>query len=504
MATSRELTLRPVEDNDLLEIAIERKAGVNSKYRLAIPAAVRVWRKTADGFERVTNNTDLEFENAADTLLKLYVQGVARTPNDAGAVLRLSSFDATTNGYVPGDKITLHVFDIAGPRNVPDFAKYEYVARSGAGQGNSKFVAPAHGTEKSNTPGGATDKTEVFWTDGAQFGKVRYQASPNYTWAFDVAIVKVDLDFAADASFLKTETNPDNKPVQNTAARRRIDSTTGRSRDDEDNVEYKKALPPNKSYLDEPAMKMQVKIKEMKGPTRSVDGVDKMFGVSKIRVGIVQSLAFTRYSANVGTNNPLPIPDQVRDANGQIVQLEGQTMLDLITKRVNGEATYATLGQQGNLVRLADKEFVLPFYDPAGVTGQGVYGAFQPGSDSVVQDKVLRIADTPFGNGVNDTAVQVPGLGVRTVRGYNMSFTFKDYFVVQTLDDGGTQARQVFTQRAYADWHFDGSGTFGQDGSYTFGGQSGVIRDHALIEKQDGSRLPDGLPSAKIANDHIP
>ena len=145
---------------------------------------IRVYQKGADG-DYHSAKPILDASKPED--MKLYVQAVTLNLTDAGVTIGLSASKDKQN-WTNSDSITVHTFQVTGARNVPDFAIYEYTAEGGALAGGSWFVSPHNGTDQGST----LVSQYVFWTGGGQWGKVRFLASSNYTWAFDVAIVKVD------------------------------------------------------------------------------------------------------------------------------------------------------------------------------------------------------------------------------------------------------------------------------------------------------------------------
>lgn len=465
--TRGQSAIPPRVDNDLLEIVVTRAMMDNPVMKFEIPTSVlRIWKVSDGAYQRVDGQ---EFGFAVgQTSMKFYLQGVGS--REGSGTLKLLYKDATTNKFTPVENgaVTVHTFVIAGPRYVPDYSKQNYSAKGGAGGNLSEFVEPKRGTEKANTPSTVgSDTTQVLWTDGATFGKLRYQASPNYTWAFDVAIVEVVLDLSPTVSEFKVETNPANKPVQSTLQPKRIDSTTGRSGPGERNVRYGTSLPTGRRFLDEPAMKMNVTISRIEGPTAIIDGDVKMYGVKHIDVGIVQSMTFTQYS-RITAGGVVPF------------NINGEVLLDAVNSDGTPNSTYS------NPIRVPVRP-QLPYYGKA--IGAGY---FKSDEDDLVENEVIGITDTPANNGTNLSGVQ----------GYNMVFDFTDYVVVRTTDRINN-ADKNYAIRARGAWRFDGSGTFAASGAYTFTG-TGLSVTEVLAGKDAGESLPESLLTSEIANKLLP
>jgi hypothetical protein len=229
----------------------------------------------------------------------------------------------------------------------------------------SGFIQPRHGSSESLQSTDGVDKHEVLWTAGEHFGKLRYQASPNYRWAFDVAIVDVTLDVheGSRIEYANLATNP---PVQEVrivdgVPRRqaRVDSTTGRSGAFA-NTPASTPIPPPFSDRNEPAMKAYVTVSSIVGPTRG----GKMYGVNKIEVGLGQTASFTAFNAIYGAG---PATTPILSSAGSLdptlrgITLQGTTFIDAITTKWQPGWTY-------NDRKTTNAARNLPYYDKEGYT----------------------------------------------------------------------------------------------------------------------------------------
>jgi hypothetical protein len=464
-------------ENDLLPFRIVPKPGdpVPVSYQLVFDnAELRVWRNTPDGVKRVFPNTTIKPETpGAEVPLLLEARG------DSAAVAKLAlkhKLDAKGDFRVV-EKREVRSFLVSGPRNVPGYAKYEYVATGGGDANDSSFISPSEGEEDGAFASNQADKQTVLWGAGGEFGKIRYKPSADYVWAFDVAVVQVDI--GSDSRLVPG----DDQPIQNAKQPNRIDSTRWQQTGDE---------PQHAIY-------MTADIRKVVGPTRPVNGADKMFGVSHIEVGWAQTLTFTKYSYFYRNEAPIAVQGRTN-----LEVLQGQVYFDAISGKWKPGVTYEEFwgapewDDGGGPIHLIDRvNYTPPWYDKTKETGN----AFREFDEDAAQDAfTLDARDSPEGNGLRPEKwgeLKIPG-------GYEMVFDFTSYVVVRTKDPENG-AESVYSVRMQGEWQFDGSGSYLGNAprdfdEYSFTG-SGVSLVSALREIQDGTRF---VPPNNLANNELP
>jgi WD40 repeat protein len=234
-------------------------------------AQTRLWQLNAarNAYEPVDATTEFRFGAANE--IDLFMEAIA----SGGSALRLKHHAPGTKPVAKVDSLDIERFTVTGPRNVPGFCKYEYTDDLGTG----KWMNSAHGTDVAL----ARNKAEVLWNEGPAFGKVRYEASTDYTWAFNVAVVQVVLDLRArqraQGSGLEYADQKTNGVTQDPFLQEReflyLRSTVGRV--NHPDLPASEQLPADQQQLDAPAMKAIVRVTSVKGPERMVDGQPKMF-----------------------------------------------------------------------------------------------------------------------------------------------------------------------------------------------------------------------------------
>ncbi len=492
-------------ENDLVPFRIVPKndtpAGTTFQLKFADP--LRVWKKTQSGFDRVTRNQII-------TLQSLQAEGDGNefwleVKGGGNADIKMSLSEQRGQKSSSAYTQLIKAFTMTGPRNVPDYAKYDYVA-TGGDSTSGTFVSPYKGTGQNSSNTGGVDRQTVLWGEGEFFGKVRYRASADYVWAFDVAIVAVDIDMT------ETRLTPANQqvngPIQNGVQQTRIDSTSA-PRLNSDRDSNGNLIPAN-DIPDEPAMTVKASIRSVKGPTRDVDGNPVPFGVKSIELGWVQTFTFSSYNLLIDQGgSQVVVKATERGVNGAD-ELSGQVMLDAINKVVaNPQVTYQQVWADPPVAGvLTAVDVTRPWYDKEEKTGNGFEGF---PSDNSVGAFDLTVSDTPAGNGYSLARWQqilgtMPGAGPS---GYAMVFDFANFLAVRTTDnDAVTNSNAVYTTRVKARWQFDGTGTYefvSQDPlfyKYTVTGEGVRVID-AAKEVLDGERLLD-FTQMKIANQFLP
>jgi hypothetical protein len=481
-------------DDDLLPIALRKNAAdpaPDGWFTVEFNAAqTRLWQLNAarNAYEPVDATTEFRFGAANE--IDLFMEAIA----SGGSALRLKHHASATKPVAKVDSLDIERFTVTGPRNVPGFCKYEYTDDLGTG----KWTNSAHGTDVDL----AHNKAEVLWNEGPVFGKVRYEASTDYTWAFNVAVVQVVLDLrprqGAQGSGLEYADQKTNGVTQDPFLQERkflyLRSTVGRV--NHPNLPASEQLPADQQQLDEPAMKAIVRVTSVKGPERMVDGQPKMFGVSHIEVGFIQTLEFTKYNATVqwggGVRETLEYFGQVTGR-----PLQGETLLDMITKEPAPQSTYRNPILQS--IKPDASRYQQPYYYAGDING-GV-GRFSPDTDKEFKDLVIGILDQPqsnFGRFVE---------GPNHIVAVALEWDFDVSLVVRTKD-ADNEASTIFTKRAFAEWSFNASGSVNRQGAWTGAAGSGVSGDATFKEIKNGERPAvkpkSDLSKAQIVNDNLP
>jgi hypothetical protein len=468
--------LIPGIENDLLPFRIDGKAG--AFYRLQIPAHFRVW-KLGDGvYERVPENELLR------SGAKLFLE--ARSMGNADKLLL---FEEGVEKRV--DAGNIGIFSVQGPRNVPGATTYQYVS-AGAISKESKFDTPNDlGEEKdSENPRRGADSQDVYWRNAVGFGKVRYTPSADYIWAFDVAIVEITLDFNhAETKWVGADPGDVNDPTKG-------DPVT----------QVAVGSPRINATRVGPAIQGGVRVKSVVGPDRMVSGEKVYFGVSQIEIGWIQ-LVYVKearaYFKNIAYPEGQKPPILEKGTN---VPMEGQTMLDVVTKHLDDTPF-------GNVTR--------PWYDSTNERGPGVKRFT---SDSPIKDEdglpgvafTLSMWDNPKGNGLGPPAPNA-GWGQNGVPGgYDITWVFRNFLAVRTKEDRNGSS-EVFTKRAEAGWTLNMDGTFSSNVAQQFGvfsrsTEAGVATSGPKpVETTKGERIEklgekndSGLGDLKIFNYSLP
>jgi hypothetical protein len=163
-------------ENDLLPIIVgktDNGAAVKVQYSVS---KIRLYRQAEGRKELMPSGTEVP----TDVELPLYVEGV--------------SPGVTSIQLVQGDKdkpvatLKVTVFAWVGPLNVPQFGTFKY---SATGVNGGKWLDPHHGAIVGD---GTKPSVSVKWKNGADIGKVIYQANANYVWDLEVNIVEVKVE----------------------------------------------------------------------------------------------------------------------------------------------------------------------------------------------------------------------------------------------------------------------------------------------------------------------
>jgi len=327
------------------------------------------------------------------------------------------------------NEIKVTVYNWTGPLNVPGHAIFQYMANGALG--SSKWITPSSGTIKTGTD---TSDVTILWDGGPVVGKAIYQVNADYVWDLEVNVVQVRLKSGASNAI-----NYQNDPFQAGADQRKICSWYA---DMNHNTR---------------AMKAELTVETIEGPT--VGGGIR--GMKFIEMGFIQNGTLTKRNG-VYQFWPKIWKNSLEDGN---------VHLDYATEPAPGSTS--------------------PWYDSEDVTfppGNDVDGFYSPPDDSsVISDHAMKVGDSPQLKVVPDMELPI-GAESDDVDIFNLVFDCSLYFAVRTVDTRNG-ANSVYTQRASAEWQFDGSGTVDGAGNWSKTG-SGNTGNGSFTEVSDGSVVP--------------
>ena len=441
---------RPIPgEDDLLPIVLRHidRADGGGWYILNVPQGLDVWR-SRDRSGLLTDGTSLR---ATDPDTTLYVEGVAPGPH----VLSVDWMIKVPNGpcWVIGqvDTLTVNVFEWLGPLNVPDYSKHHYQAvgvRTGLGQ--SMWLAPDGGVidtqyeDYVDEHGTVADLMEIKWespyAQKGEAGKAIYQASPDFIWDLKVNVVQVIIGPPDCEPAFVTKPPVDQPPKW---------------------VEY-----PGHSGLAYPAKPLGTFPETIESKAKvTLNGPDGGRGVRFMRVGFVQDVEVTEWSAEYGGG-----------AFWMVSSLQGQSFCD------SGAPTGPYASQLPPSV----------FFDP----------------DPTRNVKVIEDKDTPtpfvlLQREKNNV--------VGNVSYVHLKWDFDLYVTVRTADSSN-EADKVYTCRAKAHWHLWCCGTIGagtvlpwpnvSTGFAWTGtpGSFGTLEPEGWLPVTDGTQPPELLPDPNDPN----
>jgi len=267
------------DEDDLLPIWLReiQPWTAGGTYTLHVTGNVRVWANADRSGLKEEGST---FDATVET--QLYVEGYS-----SGAGTISVDWSNGTQQLANADALTVNVFDWIGPLNVPDYSKYDYLARGGE-PGASGWLDPGGGITDSITQlPEEWEQITIKWNGGPQVGKAVYQASQGYIWDLNVNVVQV------------TVGNPD-LPAQPFAPGTPFDAGTRTVRQTD-----RKAIASGTVT----GLSWQAKV--------TLNGPEQGRGVKFMRVGFVQNADDTRLTGTYGDQGPVLTSD-----------LQGQSFLD--------------------------------------------------------------------------------------------------------------------------------------------------------------------------------
>jgi len=414
-------------ESDLLPIRLRTIAPLElgGKYKLGIPANLRVWK-----YKDRTGAVDATCEFLADGETTLYVEGFAEGVGELK--INWTSTDGTRQ-IADADRIQFTVFKVEGPRNVPDYSKYEYQV-IGLPDNNGETRWSADQGFVTNATG--ENRAEIFWQQGAVVGKALYEASPYYQWAFEVNVVKVTISQVPDLQ------NPGQlKPYftpSTTITQTHITNDSG------DVLSEEIAAGPESTM---PGLEWRTTI-TLDGP--DVGGIADR-GIEMIKVGFIQNVVNFHKSATYSDGTEL-VPDLPNEAPWPLLDtlLPGKVWYP-----VEGLSTFTGMrnSETGDLA----------------LSGN------------------IGTRDTPNARFPRWSNQQTTGAGRLASIDYYIWFELN--ICAQTLD-GDTTDESIYTRIATANWVFDGSGTFANDANFTYspGITSGVLNPNEWTSVVDGTQ----------------
>ena len=413
-------------ENDLLPITLHKVEPVaaGGQYTLTIPAGIRVW-KFADRSGEVTSGT--QFSATSDK--RLYVEGV-----QVGSTVLRINWSNGVKTINDADRLTIHVFDMTGPLNVPGYSIYEYFA-SGGHPDNSQWLDSPYFTtkEKMHDPITGLDYIDVLWDQpdpqsGERYfvGKVPYKANTGYVWQVDVNVVEVKLS-----------------QVQNTNTVNVVENGPTHVGDS--------VIAGTPQFTD--TMVAKLDIERVRGPI--VDG--QMRGVKFMQMGFMQV-------ATVSLRRALYIGTEVHEVH---IDYQGESMID------------------------ARASSVLPWYDFTNAAFQGSPNVSDARSTmsllldqeySAATSKQLHfaISDRPQLQATDRSAFNT-GTEIIPASRYDVLIAFDLYFGVKTkerrIDAHGRASDELYTQRTAATWVFNGVGTVANASANSYGTWSSTAQN---------------------------
>jgi hypothetical protein len=356
---------------------------------------------------------------------------VGQTLYVEGQSLSTSAGDVSiTLGWVPlgggrqlVDTVKFTVYEVAGAMNVPGYSEPTYSIRTPDGRVSAIGVrtdVAGGGTNNPTTvvdPSTFTTSRKILWDGGPVFGK--YRATPvvgEPFWADrEVNVVRVEFT---------TTGGPNNRlvlnnfPIQDPANRARILSHAT------------------------VAMTADLRVTTIDGPALTPGGM--MRGVKFIEMGFIQHVKADLLNAEY---NDLVIPKRLRSEFQ-----DGKYHLDTVT----------------------DPWLNRPWYDKANQPHVGTRSYYLAAADPVapITNVDFNTSDTPkvLGTDPDQFDIDLDIGGEDRVDKFNMVFDFTLSFVVHTRDY--SRVSDDYTQRGFAFWQFDGSGTIDKTGKWTLSDSS--------------------------------
>lgn len=468
---SSERALSAFDAGDLLPVGLQRidrdldGTYGNVRYSLRVGATesstrtlrneYRVFEKQPDDtYRQIGLGSEINFGNQSTKTVYLEARSAAK----AQRVLKFEAEITHAGGATTTIARDLYItpLRLEGPQNVAATAIHQYEI-SGA---NGAFITPRHGSVRGAT---ATSQT-VAWDQTSEYpsvGKVRYQASDSYTWAFHVNVITVEIDFSDEA----TKARKGNTPPEEYNGEDRI--LVGL----DNPPEYVSSADFNFS-----AMRTQITVDAMRGPDVVAPGGTTTIenrGARGFELGFIQTITPTVWRANFAGNTTRTHVE------------EGAIRLDAVTVNDNGRPVNNTL----------------PWYDTAGLTWEtpnspayfntstersvpdgGFAGTFTMGDRPISQ-----VAETNLFGGVNP----------KRLESIDHRLEFTTYFAIASLDED--QDKRKYTQLARFNWAFVADGNYDSAGRWTSDGAGIEVGEYS--EVTTGQYVPlDALPGVRAGD----
>ena len=238
---------------------------------------------------------------------------------------------------------------------------------------------------------------------------------PDYVWAVDVNVVKIEIGLAN---------------VQDLG-------TPGQRADQGDNFVA------SSDAVEIPAMSSSLIVQTIEGPTRNNNAVQR--GIRFMELGFVQFVNVEEYKTEFNNNRP---------TTTHITS--GNSYLDLVTRTLNG----------------AKLRTEAPWYDATNLTGnQATLGVKSSLGDRQLNVVTFEMADTPITEITQNADLSHPALQFASkANQVDITFNFDLFFAVRTKDGKGASKvadrdpTRIYTQLAATSWTWDGSGTINANG----------------------------------------
>lgn len=391
----------------------------------------------------------------------LYVEGqsISTGPRDVSIDLNWKTLGPPA-GLQLLDTVKFTVYEVNGAMNVPGYSIHTYEIRTPDAR-DSLISATSGGANNGGlivNPVTFTTSRKILWEGGPALGT--YRATPIVGEPFwsdrEVNVVKVEQESAAGVNNALVYQNP---PVQDPALPRAIFS-----------VDALKVF----------AMQATLRVNKIEGPV--VGGETKMRGVRIIDAGFVMNGKFTSKRGTFAFTPP----------RYSVSSLEyGGTGAEYYVDTANTPAAPMTT------------DFPW-YYSKDGVeAGIPVNGLARPGIDPAAgapASEVLTIWDRPAMFTTGSMSMTFGGV-TKPVSQFSLIFDLNLYLAARTRD-AGVGASTIFTQRAKADWQFNGSGAVDAAGKWAAGTTAKNSGKASFTAVSDGSVVP--VTSGPEVNNLLP
>ncbi|MBI4752154.1 MAG: hypothetical protein HY774_27010 [Acidobacteria bacterium] len=393
------------DENDLIKLRIRKIEPIKFGGQFALVFAsgnIKLWKNEART-EAVTSGS-FEFDASQEHII--YVEGILKSANIMAEQISLDWKDG--NKTRPGtDKISITVYQVSGPINVPGYSTYLYKGDVPGGKAGTWDAQG--GTIKS---GDDLHSRNVTWSEGPLVGKVLFSPIAGFTCAREVNVVRVKLSEKENKGEYRSN------PIQRNGAGSPLISSSESPGDPEKRT-----------------FKGSLKVEAIEGPL--VKG--KRRGAKYLELGTAHTALFTLNQAYY---------EQIKKRLRNVTYEDGFIHWDVL---VSETIPYEFVGPEG------PRDGEVTFYGPENDEISSV--EFKTG------DSPATFGTDPKGTDPNGKFV-INGDQVD-----KMCILMKHYLYVVVAvsnhkDFGEIGSHKVFTQRAKLNWFFDGTGDIDQGGNW--------------------------------------